>query len=122
MAGALQYTRRFLRLWDLLLKTSIRPWYILRRSSLTNMKYNGKQGQSDMGSGSNSHPVNIFCVCHGQQKMAQITPGQGIEVVSRHHGAYHTGSLSVRELLHQISGTTDGSAIITFVQQMVGSG
>ena len=54
--------------------------------------------------------------------MAVVTPGLGIEVVSRHHGAYHTGSLSVRELLSQISGTTDGSAILTFVQQTVGSG
>lgn len=75
-----------------------------------------------MGSGSNSGAVNMFCVCHGQQKMAVVTPGLGIEVVSRHHGAYHTGSLSVRELLSQISGTTDGSAILTFVQQTVGSG
>lgn len=75
-----------------------------------------------MGSGSNSNPVNIFCVCHGQQKMAVVTPGRGIEVVSRHHGAYHTGSLSVRELLNQISGTTEGSAIVSFVQELVGSG
>ena len=73
-----------------------------------------------MGNGSNSSAVNIFCVCHGQQKMAVVTPGQGIEVVSRHHGAYHTGSLSVRELLNQISGTTDGSAIVEFVRRTIG--
>ena len=74
-----------------------------------------------MNSGSANHPVNIFCVCHGQQKMAVVTPGQGIEVVSRHHGTYHIGSLGVRELLNQISGTTDGSAIVSFVQAHVGT-
>lgn len=72
-----------------------------------------------MGSGSNNHPVSLFCVCHGRQKMAEVTPGRGVEVVSRHHGTYHTGSLSVRELLVQLSGTTNGSAIVQFVQEQV---
>lgn len=75
-----------------------------------------------MGSGSNSHPVDLFCVCHGKQKMAEVTPGQGLEIVSRHHGTYHTGSLSVRDLLVQLSGTTNGSAIVQFVQGHMASG
>lgn len=66
--------------------------------------------------------VNIFCLCHGAQKMAEITPKEGIEVVSRHHGTYHIGSLSVRELLTQLSGTTNGSAIIDFVRTEVAHG
>lgn len=72
-----------------------------------------------MGSGSNSVPVNIYCRCHGNQRMAVITAGNGLEVVSRHHGTYHTGSLSVSELLRQISGTTSGSAILQFVKEAV---
>ena len=72
-----------------------------------------------MGSGSNSGPVNVYCRCHGSQRMAVVTPGQGIEVVSRHHGTYHTGSLGVRELLRELSGTTNGSAIVQFVRGIV---
>lgn len=71
----------------------------------------------EMGSGSNSNAVNLYCVCHGQQRMAVITPGAGIEVVSRHHGTYHTGSMSVPDLLRQISGTADGSAVVEFVRE-----
>lgn len=73
-----------------------------------------------MGSGSNSGPVNVYCRCHGNQRMAVVTPHNGIEVVSRHHGTYHTGSLSVPELLQQISGTINGSAIVQFVQEVLG--
>ena len=68
-----------------------------------------------MGNGTNSQPVNLFCLCHGKQKMAEIHPAEGIEVVSRHHGTYHVGSLSVHDLLTQLAGTTNGSAIIEFV-------
>mgnify|MGYP001583709595 CR=1 FL=1 len=63
--------------------------------------------------------INVLCTCHGQQKMAAVRPGVGIEMISRHHGTYHIGSLSVRELLMQISGTTDGSAITEFVRGQV---
>mgnify|MGYP001558544702 FL=1 len=75
-----------------------------------------------MGSGSNG-VVNMLCLCHPAsrgQKMAVVTPGLGIEVISRHHATYHTGSLSVRDLLTQLSGTTEGSAIIDFVIEQVG--
>ena len=82
-----------------------------------------------MGSWSNGNVVNLLCLCHPTtegrnrpQKMAEVTPGLGIEIVSRHRGIYHTGSLSVRDLLTQLSGTTDGSAIIDFVRETVGSG
>ena len=71
----------------------------------------------------NGHVVPLLCLCHpvGKgQKMAVVTPGVGIEVVSRHHGTYHTGSLSAVDLLTQLSGTTDGSAIIAFVIEQVG--
>ena len=74
-----------------------------------------------MDNGTNSKALTVYCVCHGRQKMAAVTPGIGIEVVSRHHGMYHTGSLSVRELLTHLSGTTDGSAIIDFVRGQVGT-
>ena len=78
-----------------------------------------------MDSGSNGNVVNLLCLCHpapNGQKMAIVTSGLGIEVISRHHGTYHTGSLSVRDLLTQLSGTMDGSAIIDFVRETVGSG
>ena len=78
-----------------------------------------------MGSGNNGNVVNLLCLCHPapkRQKLAVVTPGLGIEVVSRHHGTYHTGSLSIRDILTQLSGTTDGSAIIDFVRETVGSG
>ena len=71
-----------------------------------------------MGSGSNSGPVNVYCRCHGNQRMAVVTVGAGIEVVSRHHGTYHTGSLSAPQLLQQLSGTTNGSAIVQFVREL----
>ena len=72
-----------------------------------------------MGSGQNSGPVNVYCRCHGNQRMAVITSGEGIEVVSRHHGTYHTGSLSVPELLQRLSGTVNGSAIVQFVREAI---
>ena len=71
-----------------------------------------------MGSGSNSRTEAIFCVCHGQQKMAEVG-NEGLAVVSRHHGTYHTGSLSARDLLVQLSGTVEGSAIVKYVQDVV---
>ena len=67
----------------------------------------------------NGNHIDMLCRCHGQQKMAEVTQGCGIEVVSRHHGTYHVGSLSIRDLLVQLSGTTDGSAIIACVQEWV---
>ena len=76
-----------------------------------------------MDKGSNGYVLPLFCLCHpvGKgQKMAVVTPGVGVEVISRHHGTYHTGSLSVIGLLTQLSGNTDGSAIIGFVIEQVG--
>ena len=77
-----------------------------------------------MDKGRDGYVVPLLCLCHPVdkgQKMAVVTPGIGVEVVSRHHGTYHTGSLSVIGLLTQLSGTTDGSAIIAFVIEQVGS-
>ena len=72
-----------------------------------------------MGTGSNSHEANnIYCLCHGQQKVAEIGSG-GIEMVSKHHGTYHVGSLSAKEVVMRLAGTVEGSAIIQFVQKLV---
>jgi len=78
------------------------------------------------GNGTNSKPINLFCnVCScahpGHQKLAEITH-DGIEIISRHHGTYHTGSLSIQEILRQVSGTTDGSAVLSFVREVLGNG
>ena len=80
-----------------------------------------------MGSGSNSTEVNLYCTCqdpgHTQrrQTMAKIYPREGIEVVSRSHGTHHIGSISVHNLLRLLAGTQDGSAINSFVRQVVGT-
>ena len=74
-----------------------------------------------MGSGSNSGAVNMLCNCHNQQRMWVIYPGQGVETMSRHHGTNHVGSLGVKSLLEQLAGTVSGSAILQFVQGVVGT-
>ena len=71
-----------------------------------------------IGTGSNSHESNVYCKCHGAQKVAEVGP-EGVEIVSRHHGTYHVGSLSAREVLSLMAGTVEGSAIIQFVQKIM---
>ena len=66
--------------------------------------------------------TNLLCLCHGQQRMAVVTSHEGIEIISRHHGTYHVGSLSARDLIVELAGTVDGSAIIDFVRQQVANG
>lgn len=75
-----------------------------------------------MGSGSHSSEVRLYCQCHPssmRSNLAMIYPGEGIEVKARHHGTNHVGSLSVAEVLRQLAGTVEGSAIVDFVRRQV---
>ena len=71
-----------------------------------------------IGTGSNSTEANVYCRCHGGQKIAEIGSA-GVEVISKHHGTYHIGSLSAREVLRRMAGTLEGSAIIQFVRRVI---
>lgn len=76
-----------------------------------------------MGSGSVRSSERLFCNCpeHDgkRETLAKVYPREGIEVVGRHHGTNHIGSMSVPDLLRTLAGTVDGSAIVAFVRQQV---
>ena len=63
-----------------------------------------------MGDGTNSQPVNMFCLCHGKQKMAEIHPAEGIEVVSdnQYGGATTESAFAASENLLLAQKAADG--------------
>mgnify|MGYP001606923077 CR=1 FL=1 len=74
-----------------------------------------------MDSSATMAPINIMCSCHQTERMQVAYPQHGIETIARRHGTYHASSLGVTQLLQIIAGTTEGSAILRFVQQAVGT-
>ena len=71
------------------------------------------------------HPdgTAILCRCCSQpgrrQKLAEVHPGEGMSFQDRRHGAKHTASLTMHDVLVRLTGTTDGSAILRYVQMEV---
>ena len=64
--------------------------------------------------------TTIICDDCGQEKLGELHPRDKIEIQDNRHGRRHVVTLTVPEVLRRLSGTTDGSAIVNFVQNIVG--
>lgn len=76
---------------------------------------------------SSKHPdgSNLLCRCRdcqpGQrQKLGLIYEQQGIVLADRRHGTLHRAEVGVKELLMRLAGTIDGSAVVNYVEEVMG--
>ena len=63
--------------------------------------------------------TSVMCDCHGTERLCDIRPGIGLEVLDGRHGIKHLARVDSREMLERLSGTMDGSAIVDFVRRTV---
>ena len=67
--------------------------------------------------------TGIYCDCceghQHRQKLAEIHPGEALEIKDRRHGQNHIVTLSPREVLERISGTHTKDGIIHYVTSML---
>ena len=63
----------------------------------------------------------LRCSCCERETMMKAYPGEMLEVKDGRHGTIHTLALSPMDVLQAISGTKEGSAILHFVQFIIGS-
>jgi len=62
----------------------------------------------------------IFCdCCPSPRKMAELE-GTTIDIRHKSHGTWHHAETSIRTVLERLSGTVEGSAIVSYVQKTIG--
>lgn len=72
----------------------------------------------------------IYCLEHGcsaqehqhWQRMLDIKPQQGLEIIDARHGERHQAFVKPKEILERLAGTVDGSAIVDYVRKTVYTG
>ena len=65
--------------------------------------------------------TSVYCDCHGTERLLDLRPG-GLEVRDGRHGIKHEAALGPREVLERLTGTVDGSAIVSYVARVVAHG
>lgn len=63
--------------------------------------------------------TSIYCDCHGSERLCDIRPGIGLEVMDGRHGVKHLARVEPREMLQRLAGTLAGSAILDYVRRVV---
>ena len=63
--------------------------------------------------------TGIRCSCCGRELMLVICPGEKLEVKNTRHGGHHVATLSPREVLERISGTSGREGVINFVRRVL---
>lgn len=66
----------------------------------------------------NGQGTAVLCSCCGQEVMAHIHPGEGLEVIDHRHGTAHMALVPSRELLERLAGTS-GEGILAFVRGLL---
>ena len=64
--------------------------------------------------------TSIYCDCHGNERLLDVQPRVGLHVIDGRHGVKHEARVAARELLERLAGTVSGSAIVTYVSNVVG--
>ena len=64
----------------------------------------------------------MYCSCHGTERLLDLRPREGIQVVDGRHGTRHEATVGPREMLARLAGTVEGSAIVDYVSRVVGHG
>lgn len=62
--------------------------------------------------------TSVYCNCHGTERLLDLRPQEGIQVVDGRHGTRHEATVAPREILARLAGTVDGSAIVAYVNRV----
>ena len=63
--------------------------------------------------------TSVYCDCHQTERLMDIKPMVGIEVMDGRHGTAHKVLVPPRQTLERLAGTIGGSAIVAYVQKVV---
>ena len=63
--------------------------------------------------------TGIRCSCCNTELMLVICPGEKLEVKNTRHGEHHVATLSPREVLERISGTSGREGVLNFVRKVL---
>ena len=63
--------------------------------------------------------TSVYCNCHGTERLLDLRPREGIQVVDGRHGTRHEATVGPREMLARLAGTIAGCAIVDYVQSVV---
>ena len=63
--------------------------------------------------------TSVYCDCHQTERLMDIKPHIGIEVMDGRHGTAHRALVPPRQALERLAGTLDGSAVMDYVRQVM---
>ena len=63
--------------------------------------------------------TSVYCDCHHTERLMDIKPHLGFEIIDDRHGIKHKALVPPREALERLAGTLDGSAIVDYVRRVM---
>ena len=63
--------------------------------------------------------TGVYCGCCGDELLCVIKPQESLEVKDHRHGQHHVATLTPREVLERISGTSGREGVLNFVRRVL---